>query len=359
MSTVDVRSVSKHYGSVAALDDVSLTFPDGQFYGLLGPSGSGKTTLLRSIAGFVEPDRGSIDIGGTDIGRVPIYRRDIGMVFQNYALFPHMSVFDNIAFGLSVRGTRRSEIGTRVNDALKLVQLEGFGDRRPRQLSGGQQQRVALARAIVSRPRVLLLDEPLGALDKNLRHQMQIELKQIQRIVGITTVLVTHDQEEAMTLADRIAVFNQGKVVQSGTPREIYEKPRTAFVASFLGAANFLDGRVAGRTGESVEVALGDSERISIPTADGISVGDKIRLVVRPEKMSIAPAGADADDQRLNGITGTVVQTVFTGSSIIYRIAWQGTTITVFQQNQGHAELAENDRVRLSWLPEDTVTILD
>ncbi len=357
MSSVEVRSVSKHYGSVVALDNVSLTFPDGKFYGLLGPSGSGKTTLLRSIAGFIEPDSGSIEVGGADIGSVPIYRRNIGMVFQNYALFPHMSVFDNIAFGLSVRGVGRAEIQTRVQESLKLVRLEGFGERRPRQLSGGQQQRVALARALVSRPRVLLLDEPLGALDKNLRHEMQVELKQIQRLVGITAVLVTHDQEEAMTLADQVAVFNQGRVVQSGTPKEIYERPRSAFVASFLGAANFFKGSVAGRSGDRLEISLGDADRIAISASQGHATGNFVELVVRPEKMTIAPAGGSPDAAGTNQIVGRVVQVVFAGSSIIYRVEWRNDIVTVFQQNLGHSEIAEGAAVRLTWLPEDTVAI--
>ncbi len=251
MSSVDIRQVSKRYGNVAALDSVSLELADGKFFGLLGPSGSGKTTLLRSIAGFVEPDAGEILIDGVDVSRIPTHRRDIGMVFQNYALFPHMSVFDNVAFALSVRRIGQAETKRRVAEILELVQLGGYDERRPRQLSGGQQQRVALARALVSNPRVLLLDEPLGALDKNLRQQMQVELRQIQREVGITTVLVTHDQEEALTLSDQIAVLREGRLVQTGKPDEVYERPRTAFAAEFLGATNFLSGRVGAPEGRS------------------------------------------------------------------------------------------------------------
>ena len=246
MSVVEIDRVEKHYGSVAALAGVSLTFADGEFFGLLGPSGSGKTTLLRAIAGFVDPDAGVIRLDGRDIGHTPVHKREIGMVFQNYALFPHMSVFDNIAFGLSVRGQPSQDIKRRVGEMLALVRLSGMEKRTPRQLSGGQQQRIALARALVTRPRLLLLDEPLGALDKRLRQQMQIELKQIQREVGITTIFVTHDQEEALTLSDRIAIFDEGKVVQAGNPHAVYERPATAFAANFLGDANFFEGKVLG-----------------------------------------------------------------------------------------------------------------
>jgi spermidine/putrescine ABC transporter ATP-binding subunit len=357
VSAVDIRLISKTYGSVVALDDVSLTFADGEFFGLLGPSGSGKTTLLRSIAGFVQPDRGEIRISGEDISRVPIYRRDIGMVFQNYALFPHMSVYDNIAFGLSVRNIASSEIRTRVNDALKLVQLEGFGGRRPRQLSGGQQQRIALARAIVSRPRVLLLDEPLGALDKNLRQQMQIELKQIQRVIGITTVLVTHDQEEALTLSDRIAVFNQGKVVQTGTPNDIYEKPQTAFVASFLGAANFLLGKVVGPSGSLTLVEVDGGHRILVPASPLKKEGERTRVVVRPEKIAIASANTALVNQQANVVAGTIAQTIFMGPSITYKVRCGETELTVFQQNREAEAHDEGAAVTLSWAPQDASTI--
>ncbi|MBL8582645.1 MAG: ABC transporter ATP-binding protein [Rhizobiaceae bacterium] len=359
MSTVEIRGVSKRYGSVAALDDVSLEFADGEFFGLLGPSGSGKTTLLRSIAGFVEPDRGSIHVGGEEIARVPIYRRDIGMVFQNYALFPHMSVSDNIAFGLSVRGIGREEIRARVEDALKLVRLEGYGERRPRQLSGGQQQRVALARAVVSRPRVLLLDEPLGALDKNLRQQMQIELKQIQRLVGITTVLVTHDQEEALTLSDRIAVFNQGRVIQAGTPGEIYDSPRSAFVADFMGEANFFIGRVARRQGDEMQIVLDDGAAVMASGPSRLAENAAVRLVVRPEKMSISASEASIPPHHANRLAATVEQVVFMGSSITYRLNCAGAEVSVYQQNQDPPRAAEGGAVWISWRATDTIPVDD
>src|SRR5215468_11118545 len=291
MSRVEVDRVSKHYGAVRALDDVSLAFEDGEFFGLLGPSGSGKTTLLRAIAGFVEPDSGDIRFDERPVRDVAVHRREIGMVFQNYALFPHMSVFDNVAFGLSVRRLAAAEIKARVTEILGLVRLAGYEQRRPRQLSGGQQQRVALARALVTRPRVLLLDEPLGALDKRLRQQMQIELRQIQREVGITTIFVTHDQEEALTLSDRIAIFNDGKVIQVGAPHAVYERPSSAFAASFLGDANFFTGRVSAEAGR-IET---DSGR-RIATLDALPpAGARITVAVRPEKMMLAATAPERD----------------------------------------------------------------
>ncbi|MFV0244250.1 MAG: ABC transporter ATP-binding protein [Qingshengfaniella sp.] len=240
MAEVSVAGVTKRFGTMTALNDVSIDFDDGGFFALLGPSGSGKTTLLRTIAGFIFPDSGTIRIGGTPVERVPVEKRDIGMMFQNYALFPNMSIADNIGFGLRVRKLPRAEERRRVGEALDLVQLTGLETRRPHQLSGGQRQRVALARAIVTRPRVLLLDEPLSALDKALRVDMQTELKRIQREIGITTIFVTHDQEEALTLADQIGILRDGRMVQSGPPRQVYTQPVDAFTAGFLGEANLL-----------------------------------------------------------------------------------------------------------------------
>ena len=243
MSRVDLEHVSKRYAAIAALHEISLSFRDGEFFGLLGPSGSGKTTLLRAIAGFVEPDEGTISFDGQRVENVPVHKRQIGMVFQNYALFPNLTVAGNIAFGLSVRRVAGSEAGRQVSEMLELVRLTGLNERKPRELSGGQQQRVALARALVTRPKVLLLDEPLGALDRRLRQEMQVELKDIQRETGVTTIFVTHDQEEALTLSDRIAIIDQGRLMQMGEPREIYERPATIFAAQFLGDANIFSGR--------------------------------------------------------------------------------------------------------------------
>jgi spermidine/putrescine ABC transporter ATP-binding subunit len=349
VSVVEIDRVEKHYGSVAALAGVSLTFANGEFFGLLGPSGSGKTTLLRAIAGFVDPDAGEIRLDGRDIGHTPVHRREIGMVFQNYALFPHMSVFDNIAFGLSVRGQASADIKRRVGEMLALVRLAGMEKRTPRQLSGGQQQRIALARALVTRPRLLLLDEPLGALDKRLRQQMQIELKQIQREVGITTVFVTHDQEEALTLSDRIAIFDEGKVVQAGNPHQVYERPATAFAANFLGDANFFEGKVLGPG----RVAAPEGE---IATDDPLPApGSPVILAVRPEKISLArPEAPPATGNRLEGRLG---QAVYSGMSTIYKVSLAARELTVFAQNLTAREFAPGDPVRLEWSPAHSVLV--
>lgn len=343
-----------------ALDGVSLALADGEFFGLLGPSGSGKTTLLRSIAGFVEPDAGQILIEGEDISRISTHRRDIGMVFQNYALFPHMSVFDNVAFALSVRGIGRGETKTRVSQMLELVQLAGYEQRRPSELSGGQQQRVALARALVSKPRVLLLDEPLGALDKNLRQQMQVELRQIQREVKITTILVTHDQEEALTLSDRIAIFRHGEVMQIGKPEEVYERPRNAFAAEFLGATNFLSGRVAGRRGDASVVVLGDGQQIL--TFDPLPAEDTpVTLTVRPEKFTLHAHAPDlaGKDEAVNSVAGRIVQPIYMGASITYRILVGEIELTVFYQNRDSQMMQPGDSVWLSWFARHSILLED
>jgi len=349
VSVVEIDRVEKHYGSVAALAGVSLTFADGEFFGLLGPSGSGKTTLLRAIAGFVDPDAGVIRLDGRDIGHTPVHKREIGMVFQNYALFPHMSVFDNIAFGLSVRGQPSQDIKRRVGEMLALVRLSGMEKRTPRQLSGGQQQRIALARALVTRPRLLLLDEPLGALDKRLRQQMQIELKQIQREVGITTIFVTHDQEEALTLSDRIAIFDEGKVVQAGNPHAVYERPATAFAANFLGDANFFEGKVLGPG----RVAAVEGE---IATEDPLpAAGAQVMLAVRPEKISLVRT--DAPVTLGNRLEGRLGQGVYSGMSTIYKVTVADRELTVFAQNRSGQDFAPGDAVRLEWSPAHSVVV--
>ena len=254
---VELRGVAMSYGATPVLHSLDLEVYKGEFLSLLGPSGCGKTTTLNIIAGFLEPDRGTVTLGGRVVNEVPAYRRNTGMVFQSYALFPHMSVFDNVAFGLKVRRVGASDIARRVRDALALVQLEGLEERAIRQLSGGQQQRVAIARALAIDPLVLLMDEPLSNLDAQLRRQMRVELRRLQRQVGITTIFVTHDQEEALTLSDRLVVMNHGRIEQAGTPIELYRKPRTPFVAQFLGHPNFLFGMVAERRGSQVTVQLG------------------------------------------------------------------------------------------------------
>jgi spermidine/putrescine ABC transporter ATP-binding subunit len=352
MSEVAVTGAVKRYGQIAALDGVDLTFADGEFFGLLGPSGSGKTTLLRSIAGFISLDRGEIRVDGTDIARIPVHRRNIGMVFQNYALFPHLNVAENIAFGLDVRNVPAAEIRARVSESLDLVRLSGLEARRPRQLSGGQQQRVALARALVTRPRVLLLDEPLSALDKHLRQEMQVELRRIQRQIGITTIFVTHDQEEALTLSDRVAIFNQGRVVQAGAPRDVYERPVNRFAAGFLGEANFLDGQVAATGGDGTRVTLASGGELALPSGN-LAPGSAVLVALRPEKISIEPGTATG----ANTLAGRIAAAIFSGSSLTYRVAVGERLLVVFEQNRSRAPLAEGSEVTLSWNASDNVVV--
>jgi spermidine/putrescine ABC transporter ATP-binding subunit len=353
MSTVAVTDAVKRYDAVAALDGVTMTFRDGEFFGLLGPSGSGKTTLLRAIAGFVTLDRGQVLIDGQDVGGVAVHARNIGMMFQNYALFPHMSVAENVAFGLEVRGRPREEVAQRVKDALGMVRLGGLEERKPKQLSGGQQQRVALARALVTRPKVLLLDEPLGALDKHLRQEMQVELRRIQRQVGITTIFVTHDQEEALTLSDRIAIFDSGRIIQEGAPMAVYERPVTKFAAGFLGEANFLQGRVSAmEPGGLARVALDIGGEASCRLASG-QVGQIVLLALRPEKITLGPDGQVG----VNAVRGKVLDVVFSGNSTTYRIAVGDQVMTLFRQNLADGTVASGSDVVLSWSPDHLVQV--
>jgi spermidine/putrescine ABC transporter ATP-binding subunit len=348
MSRVDLEHVSKRYAAVAALHDVSLSFGDGEFFGLLGPSGSGKTTLLRAIAGFVEPDEGSISFDGQRVENVPVHRRQIGMVFQNYALFPNLTVAGNIAFGLSVRRVTAAEASRQVSEMLELVRLTGLNERKPRELSGGQQQRVALARALVTRPKVLLLDEPLGALDRRLRQEMQVELKDIQRETGVTTIFVTHDQEEALTLSDRIAIIDQGRLMQMGKPREIYERPATIFAAQFLGDANVFAGKR-----ENDVIVLPNGERIRAP-------GASMTVVVRPEKMRVFAASRAVPAQASNRIVGTVAQAVYSGASVTYHVRVASRLdrpLLVFVQNLEGEVLSPETIVTVAWSPDHTVPV--
>jgi putative spermidine/putrescine transport system ATP-binding protein len=285
---VVIDRLRHQYGQLVAVDDVSLSISAGEIVALLGPSGCGKTTLLRTIAGFVSQQSGRVLVEGEPIDALPPNRRNIGIVFQNYALFPHMSVAENVAYGLLARGRRRAEIGEVVDRFLEVVQLSSMRDRLPRQLSGGQQQRVALARALAVEPSVLLLDEPFSALDKSLRLDMQIELKRLQRQFGLTAILVTHDQEEAMSVADRIAVMNRGRVEQFDTPAAVYDRPASAFVASFVGTSNRLAGRVTARQTESVEIALDAGIRVSHPTTRRVPVDRRVVLSVRPEQLMLS-----------------------------------------------------------------------
>ncbi len=277
MPAVEFERVSRHFGGTRAVDDVDLSIAEGAFFAMLGPSGSGKTTCLRLISGFERPDAGVIRLFGADCGAVPPNRRAVNTVFQDYALFPHLNVIDNVAYGLMVRGVRRAERHAKAEEMLALVALEGYAPRRPAQLSGGQRQRVALARALVNAPRVLLLDEPLGALDLKLREQMQEELKALQRRLGITFVFVTHDQGEALSMADRVAVFNAGRIAQTGTPREIYERPRTRFVADFVGSSNVLPPEMTARAGGPAAWASLRPEAVTLGPAEGATVAGVVR----------------------------------------------------------------------------------
>ncbi|MGQ7847015.1 ABC transporter ATP-binding protein [Granulosicoccus sp. 3-233] len=357
MAAISVKGVSRQFGSFRALDKVSIEFADGGFHALLGPSGSGKTTLLRVIAGFEYPDTGTITIGGESVESIPVEKRQVGLMFQNYALFPHMSVYDNIAFGLTVRHTARAEIRHRVHEVLELVRLQGLEKRKPAELSGGQKQRVALARAIVFRPRVLLLDEPLSALDKSLRLDMQVELKRIQREVGITTLLVTHDQEEALTLSDRIGILDHGVLVQQGAPLDIYERPATPFAATFLGDANLLSTQA----GSYLPDAAGCSVRLESgstihSTNTGDADGSDIVCAVRPEKMFLLRAD-ETPEPGMNVLPATVIRHLFAGSSLNYELAWHETTLRVFAQNNGAPLFAEGCPVTVAWHPSHTIVM--
>ena len=317
---VSVSALRKHYGEVRAVDGVDLDIAAGEFFTMLGPSGSGKTTTLRLIAGFERPDGGVVQLQGRDVSSLPPYQRDVNTVFQDYALFPHMTVQENVEYGLRVKKTPKVERGTRAKEALRMVRLEGYGDRKPGQLSGGQRQRVALARAIVNRPQALLLDEPLGALDLKLRQELQIELKQIQQELGLTFIYVTHDQEEALTMSDRIAVFNEGRIEQIGTPAEMYEHPRTEFVAGFIGTSNVLE-----RGGR--------------------------RFTVRPEKIRVL-AGDGSE-----GEPGVVRAAVYLGAVTRYVVALdRGGELVALQQNlevsSSDARAMEGKHVRLAWSPD-------
>ena len=350
------EGITKKFGDFVAVDNLNLTVPQGSFFALLGPSGCGKTTSLRMAAGLEDPTAGRVLIGETDITGLRPYKRPVNTVFQSYALFPHLTIFDNVAFGLRRRGVQDHKKKTQ--EMLELVQLEPYAERKPAQLSGGQQQRVALARALVNEPGVLLLDEPLGALDLKLRRQMQIELKRIQTDVGITFVHVTHDQEEAMTMADTIAVMNHGVIEQMGDPAELYENPRTTFVANFLGQSNLVMTDVVGRSGDAVVVDC-QNQRVEVETSRSHAEGGRAWLGVRPEKISATPAGTQhADGNVLTG--GKVSDVSFVGVSTQYLVAmpW-GQELMVFEQNTGRqSPLHYGDDVDLSWSP-DHAFLLD
>jgi spermidine/putrescine transport system ATP-binding protein len=344
----DVRldGVVKRFDGTVAVDGISVEIPRGSFFAMLGPSGCGKTTTLRMIGGFEEPTEGRIYLGAEDVVGLPPYKRDVNTVFQSYALFPHMSIEDNVGFGLERKGVAKGELKGRVAEMLELVGLAGFAKRKPRQLSGGQQQRVALARALVNHPRVLLLDEPLGALDLKLRKQMQLELKRIQNEIGITFVHVTHDQEEAMTMADTIAVMNRGRIEQLGPPEELYERPATAFVAGFLGASNLLPGTIDGPG--AIRLEDGTVVRASVNGRSG-----PVAAGVRPEKITIGAGGG------ANELPGTVAETAYIGVATHVVVRTAAGTVQVFSQNMdaGGRVPAPGTTVVLSWSPESTFVV--
>jgi spermidine/putrescine transport system ATP-binding protein len=350
-----LTGLTKRFGAFTAVDRLDLTVEQGRFFALLGPSGCGKTTTLRMVAGLEEPTSGTISIAGQDISRLKPYKRPVNTVFQNYALFPHLDIHENVAFGLRRRGVK--DVGAQVGEMLELVELGSFGKRRPTQLSGGQQQRVALARALINRPQVLLLDEPLGALDLKLRRQMQIELKRIQTEVGITFVHVTHDQEEAMTMADTIAVMNHGLIEQLGRPSELYDAPATTFVSNFLGQSNLVKAEVVGRDGSAIMVDAHGS-RLGAPQSRARRTAGTVWVGVRPEKVFLVRDGDRT--ARADGVNelagGTVSDVSFIGVSTQYlvRMPW-GQELTVFEQNSGARDgFAVGDRVDLHWAPAHT-----
>jgi spermidine/putrescine transport system ATP-binding protein len=357
---VDVRleRVTKEFNEVKAVDDLDLDIHRGEFFSMLGPSGCGKTTTLRMIGGFEEPSAGTVYLNGEDVTGQPPYKRDVNTVFQSYALFPHLDVYENVAFGLRRKKVDKGAINERVMETLRLVDLPGFEKRKPSQLSGGQQQRVALARALVNHPQVLLLDEPLGALDLKLRKQMQLELKRIQSEVGITFIYVTHDQEEAMTMSDRFAVMRHGKIEQIGEPADVYENPQTEFVAGFLGASNLLDGEVKDRNGNLGTLLLEGGTSIRVPVERINGTERMVKAGVRPEKIRVQPDGGGSEDG-WNSIAGTLRVTTFIGVSHQYTVDLPtGRTMTAFAQNLGNENPPkQGDRVRLVWRPEHTFVV--
>ncbi|MBP1995401.1 ABC transporter ATP-binding protein [Paenibacillus eucommiae] len=350
-ASLEIDGVSKYYKKFAAVDKVSFSVEKGEFFTILGPSGSGKTSLLKLIAGFEEADQGCIHLNGIDITHIKAFRRDIGMLFQNYALFPHLSVFDNVAYPLKNRKFSKSEIKEKVKDVLKMVKLDGFEARFPKQLSGGQQQRVALARAIVYDPPLLLLDEPLSALDKNLRQQMQMEIKRIQKKVGITTICVTHDQEEALTMSDRVCVMNQGGIVQIDTPEQLYTFPKSKFVAEFIGETNLIRGTVASatRTQAAVQTEGDVALSVNLP-ADGDKAnwkpGQEIWIAVRPEHIHVVTQ----PDQFDTILDGTVEETIYVGEAIKAKVKTSfGKELHMKVSTNYAAHLKSGMPIRVGW----------
>lgn len=348
---VELREVTKNFGQVIAVNNISLEIQDGEFFSLLGPSGCGKTTTLRLIGGFELPTSGKIYISGEEQGFKPPFQRPVNTVFQSYALFPHMTIFQNVAFGLQMQKIPKAEIKLRVEQMLDLVQLPGMGYRKPDQLSGGQQQRIALARALINQPKVLLLDEPLGALDLKLRKAMQIELKELQQRVGITFVYVTHDQEEALTMSDRIGVMNSGRILQIGSAQAIYEQPQSRFVADFIGETNYLEGKVSKLDGAFAEIALEEGGNVWVTAGHDFKIGETVYVAIRPEKISLHDHGEGFP-------YGTIVDLVYIGSDTIYLIRFpKGTEIKVRVQNLNTNHVGRWEKgtlVSLQWQKESS-----
>jgi putative spermidine/putrescine transport system ATP-binding protein len=358
---IRLRGLRKSYGDVVALDGIDLEVRTGEFFTLLGPSGSGKTTSLRLIAGFERPDAGTVELANEDVTNLPPHERNVNTVFQDYALFPHMSVGDNVAYGLRVKKVPKAERQERVAEALAMVRLEGYENRRPNQLSGGQRQRVALARALVNHPRVLLLDEPLGALDLKLRQQLQVELKRIQSEVGITFIYVTHDQDEALTMSDRIAVMDGGRVIQVGAPNEVYDEPESGFVAGFVGVSNLLELPVERVEGGVATLALGDTDRVTAETRGSLHAGQTAIVTIRPERISLADGGAPSGGDLCHA-SGVVRESLYAGpmTRFVVSLDGGGELMVVRQNAQTSFEDAEELRgrsVTLVWGREYTRVI--
>jgi spermidine/putrescine ABC transporter ATP-binding subunit len=356
---LELHNVFKLFGSVKAVDDVSLNIEHGEFLTLLGPSGSGKTTTLNMIAGFEIPTGGDILLENEDITTVAPNRRGIGMVFQNYALFPHMTVYDNIAFPLKMRKIAADKIRTMTRETLELVKLPGFDPRYPHQLSGGQQQRIALARAIVFQPQILLMDEPLGALDKKLRDHMRLEIKHLQESLNITVIYVTHDQEEALTMSDRIAIMNEGRIVQIDTPVELYESPANLFVADFIGESNFLRGRVAETKSDRTAIETRQGLKVWVRKSSQMESGEEISVAVRPEKIQILASEQDGPNEIVNRFTGRIEEIVYLGEAKIYRVSLAPDVIieAKVQSGPGTQKYNTGDKIVVGWQTRDGLAL--
>lgn len=352
---VHTENIKKTYGQTVALNDTTFTVEDGEFVTLLGPSGCGKTTFLRTIAGFIQPDHGRVFVGGTDITDLAPHKRGIGMVFQNFALFPHMTVAKNIGYGLKMRGEKKETIRKKVEECLEMVGLSGFEDRYPHQLSGGQQQRIAIARVLAIEPKLMLLDEPFGALDKKLRVQLQVELKKLISRLHVTAMFVTHDQEEALIMSDRIAVMEKGNIVQYASPVEIYDHPKTEFVATFIGNSNMFNGEVKHAEGEEIRIAVSQLEEITCDNLGGLAAGDKVRVMIRPENFSVLPQTAQTE----KAMTGKVVFVVHLGSFSEYEIRLENDRIirANVQRAGGLSSYQLGDIVKVSLVNEQACAV--